>query len=117
MSTLEQLLQDKIDELEPYEPIDDKDLEEIDLNWLAPIEGVSLDRWAAISAGVVIGAKLEILLADAGIDHGQWSRACEAWSARLARDATLVIASSVEAAMRRVTRRLARGSIAPNRMS
>jgi hypothetical protein len=115
--TLEQLLQHKIDELEPYEPIDDQDLEEIDVNWLAPIEGVSLDRWAAISAGVVIGAKLEILLGDAKIDHVQWRRACEGWTARQARDATLVIAASLEAAMRRVTRRLARGSIPPHRMT
>lgn len=36
--TLEQLLQQKIDELEPWEPIDDEELEEVDPISLAPIE-------------------------------------------------------------------------------
>lgn len=113
MDTLEHLLQRKIDELEPYEPLDDHELEELDPIGLAPIDGISLDRWAAITAGAVIGAKLELLLGDAGIEHVQWRNACEGWSARLARDHTLVIAATLEAAFRRVSRRLARGSIPP----
>jgi hypothetical protein len=36
--TLEQLLQQKIDELEPWEPIDDEELEEVDPVSLTPIE-------------------------------------------------------------------------------
>lgn len=111
MDTLEQMLQQKIDELEPYEPIEDQDLEEIDPVWLAPIEGISLDRWAAISAGAQIGVKLELLIGDAGIEPERWRRVCEQWSSRLARDRTLVIAAELDAAMRKVTRRLARGSI------
>ena len=42
--TLEQLLQHKIDQLEPCEPIADADLEELDPSGLAPIEGVGPEQ-------------------------------------------------------------------------
>ncbi len=109
MSSLEQMLQEKIDELEPYEPIDEADLEEVDPCHLAPIEGVTLERWAAISAGAVIGADLDDLLVDARIDLERWNRVCEAWNERMARDGTLVIATSLGQAMRRVSKRVEEG--------
>ena len=109
MSSLEQLLQDKIDELEPYEPVDESDIEEVDPNHLASIEGVALERWAAISAGAVVGADLEDLLVDARIELERWNRVCEAWNERMARDTTLVIATTLGQAIRRVSRRVEEG--------
>ena len=106
MSSLEHLLQQKIDELEPYEAIDESDLEEVDATQLSSIEGVTLERWAAISAGAMIGANLDTLLIDAGIDDERWTRACEAWNERMARDGTLVIATSLGQAIRLVSKRL-----------
>ncbi len=109
MSSLEQLLQNKIDELEPYEPVDEADIEEVDPTRLSPIEGVTLERWAAISAGAVIGADLDDLLVDAKIELEQWNRVCEAWNERMARDGTLVIATSLGQAIRRVSKRVEEG--------
>jgi hypothetical protein len=106
MSSLEQLLQQKIDELEPYEPIEDSELEELQHTNLNSIEGVSLERWAAISAGAMIGANLDDLLVNAQIDPARWARACEAWNERMARDATLVIASSLGQAIRLMSKRI-----------
>lgn len=107
--TLEQLLQNKIDELEPYEAVDEADIEEVDPTHLAPIEGVTLDRWAAISAGAMIGADLDDLLVDARIELARWNRVCEAWNERMARDTTLVIASSLGQAIRQVSKRVEEG--------
>ena len=57
-----------------------------------PVEGVSLEAWAAINAKIVGGANHEDLLKGAGIDPGRWKRASDEWNARMARDTTFAIA-------------------------
>jgi hypothetical protein len=59
---------------------------------LAPVEGVSLDAWAAINASIVAGANLDDLLKGAGIDRARWDRVSAEWNARMARDTTFAIA-------------------------
>jgi len=59
---------------------------------LEPVEGVSLEAWAAINAKIVGGANHEDLLKGAGIDQARWKRASDEWNARMARDTTFAIA-------------------------
>jgi hypothetical protein len=56
-----------------------------------PVEGVTLEAWAAINAKIVSGANWEDLLKGAGIDKGRWERASAEWNARMARDTTFAI--------------------------
>jgi|CXWL01.1.fsa_nt_gi hypothetical protein len=59
---------------------------------MAPVEGVSLESWAAMNASLIQGANLDDLLKGAGIDKARWDRARAEWEARMARDTTFVIA-------------------------
>lgn len=59
---------------------------------LNPVEGVTLEAWAAINAAIVQGANLEDLLKGGGIDQARWDRAKGEWEARMARDTTFAIA-------------------------
>lgn len=56
-----------------------------------PVEGVSLEAWAAINAAIATGANHEDLLKGAGIDAGRWQRVSAEWNARMARDTTFAI--------------------------
>ena len=56
-----------------------------------PVEGVSLEAWAAINAAIISGASHEDLLKGAGIDQGRWDRVSAEWNARMARDTTFAI--------------------------
>jgi hypothetical protein len=56
-----------------------------------PVEGVSLEAWAAINASIVSGANHEDLLKGAGIDKARWDRVSAEWNARMARDTTFAI--------------------------
>jgi len=56
-----------------------------------PVEGVSLEAWAAINASIVGGANSEDLLKGAGIDKARWERVSGEWNARMARDTTFAI--------------------------
>jgi hypothetical protein len=58
----------------------------------APVEGVTLDAWAAINAAIVAGANHEDLLKGAGIPADRWQRVSAEWNARMARDTTFAIA-------------------------
>jgi hypothetical protein len=58
----------------------------------APVEGVSLEAWAAINASIVGGASRDDLLKGAGIDAARWDRVSAEWNARMARDTTFAIA-------------------------
>lgn len=58
----------------------------------APVEGVSLEAWAAINAALVAGADTEDLLVGAGLDTLRWRRATNEWNARMAADTTFAIA-------------------------
>jgi len=57
-----------------------------------PVEGVSLEKWAAMNAAIVGGANHEDLLKGAGIDQARWDRINAEWNARMARDTTFAIA-------------------------
>lgn len=56
-----------------------------------PVEGVSLEAWAAINASIISGANPEDLLKGAGIDKARWDRVSAEWNARMARDTTFAI--------------------------
>lgn len=58
---------------------------------LNPVEGITLENWAAINAAIVGGANHEDLLKSQGIDQGRWQRASAEWNARMARDTTFAI--------------------------
>ena len=57
----------------------------------APVEGVSLEAWAAINAAIVSGGNGEDLIKGAGIDQARWQRVSAEWNARMARDTTFAI--------------------------
>ena len=57
----------------------------------APVEGVSLEAWAAINASIIGGAHWEDLLKGARIDKARWDRVSAEWNARMARDTTFAI--------------------------
>jgi len=57
-----------------------------------PVEGVSLETWAAMNAAIVSGANPEDLLRGQGIDRPKWERVSAEWNARMARDTTFAIA-------------------------
>ena len=57
-----------------------------------PVEGVTLEGWAAINASIVSGANVDDLLKGAAIDRARWDRVSAEWNARMARDTTFAIA-------------------------
>ena len=59
---------------------------------LAPVEGVSLEQWAAYNAAIVGGANTEDLLRGQRIDQARWARINEEWNARMSRDTSFVVA-------------------------
>ncbi len=63
-----------------------------------PVEGISLEAWAAINAAIVGGSATEGLLKGAGIDKARWDRASAEWNARMARDTTFAITTVYGAA-------------------
>ncbi len=63
-----------------------------------PVEGTTLEAWAAINAAIVGGANHEDLLKGAGISAESWQRINEAWNARMASDTTFAIAQIYGAA-------------------
>ncbi len=58
---------------------------------LNPVEGLTLEKWAAMNAAIVGGASPEDLLKANGLDQGRWERASAEWNARMARDTTFAI--------------------------
>lgn len=58
-----------------------------------PVEGVTLEAWAAINASIVSGANWEDLLKGARIDKARWDRVSAEWNARMARDTTFAVAT------------------------
>jgi hypothetical protein len=59
---------------------------------LNPVEGISIEFWAATNAAIVQGSSPDDLLKGAGIDKARWDRARAEWEARMARDTTFAIA-------------------------
>ena len=58
---------------------------------LNPVEGITLEKWAAMNAAIVSGASIEDLLKANGLDQGKWERASAEWNARMSRDTTFAI--------------------------
>lgn len=58
-----------------------------------PVEGVTLEKWAAINAAIVSGANHEDLLKGNGISQARWDKARVEWEARMSRDTTFAIAT------------------------
>lgn len=56
-----------------------------------PVEGVTLEAWAAMNASIISGTNVDDLLKGAGIDRGRWDRVSAEWNARMARDTTFAI--------------------------
>jgi hypothetical protein len=61
---------------------------------MAPVEGVTLEAWAAFNAAIVQGANLDDLLKGASIDRAKWDKASAEWNARMSRDTTFAIATT-----------------------
>jgi len=59
---------------------------------LAPVEGISLEKWASINAAIVGGANHEDLLRGQGIDQARWDKVNAEWNARMSRDTTFAVA-------------------------
>jgi hypothetical protein len=59
----------------------------------APVEGVTLEAWAATNAAIIGGANIDDLLKGAGIDRARWDRVSAEWNARMARDTTFAVAT------------------------
>jgi hypothetical protein len=61
---------------------------------MAPVEGISLETWAALNAALSQGANHDDLLKGAGIEPGRWQRARDEWNARMSRDTTFAITTA-----------------------
>jgi hypothetical protein len=59
---------------------------------LNPVEGISLEQWAAMNAAIAQGVSLDDMLKGQGVDKARWDRASAEWNARMSRDTTFVIA-------------------------
>ena len=65
---------------------------------LEPIEGVTLEAYAAIVGQLVAGGDLDTLVRQAGLDRARYDRVAEGWGARMAQDATFAVAIAYGAA-------------------
>jgi hypothetical protein len=61
---------------------------------MTPVEGITLEAWAAFNAAIVGGANLDDLLKGAGIERARWDAASAEWNARMSRDLTFAIATT-----------------------
>jgi hypothetical protein len=60
---------------------------------LDPVEGVSLEQWAAAQAALSQGSTAAEQCGALGIDEAAWERVSAEWNARMARDKTATIAT------------------------
>lgn len=63
-----------------------------------PVEGISLESWAATNAALISGANLGDMLRGQGVSQAAWEKASAEWNARMARDTTFAIATTYGAA-------------------
>ncbi|HEU0036972.1 MAG TPA: hypothetical protein VFQ53_40455 [Kofleriaceae bacterium] len=59
-----------------------------------PVEGIDLERWAALNAAIVGGSTAEDVIRGAGLDPARWERVNAEWNARMARDTTMAISAA-----------------------
>lgn len=60
---------------------------------LDPVDGVSLEAWAAFNAALIQGGHQDDLLKGVGMSPARWERVSAEWTARMSRDATFAIAT------------------------
>jgi hypothetical protein len=65
---------------------------------LSPVEGVSVEQWAKIQAGIAGGGDHNALLAQAGIDPATWERVSAEWMSRMQTDTTHTVSQVYAAA-------------------
>ena len=58
---------------------------------LEPVEGVSVEEWAKIQAGIAGGGDQGALIAAAGMDQAKWDRVSAEWMARMQSDTSFTI--------------------------
>jgi hypothetical protein len=56
-----------------------------------PVEGITLERWAALNASMASGTNMQDMLKGAGIDQARWERASAVWMDRMSKDTTFAI--------------------------
>jgi hypothetical protein len=61
---------------------------------LDPVEGVSLETWAAVQAAIASGGNAQALCAQAGIDDARWQRVSAEWNNRMSTDTTATVATA-----------------------
>jgi hypothetical protein len=71
---------------------------------LNPVDGITLEQWAAMNAAIVQGVNLDDMLKGQGIDKARWDKAKGEWEARMARDTTFVIAQIYGAAFQNASK-------------
>ncbi len=71
---------------------------------LNPVDGITLEQWAAMNAAIVQGVNLDDMLKGQGIDKARWDKAKAEWEARMARDTTFVIAQIYGAAFQNASK-------------
>lgn len=60
---------------------------------LEPVEGVTMEQWAAGQASLSQGGTLDAILSGLGIDQPAWDRVSAEWNDRMSRDSTATIAT------------------------
>ncbi len=63
-----------------------------------PVEGLTLEAWAALNAAIASGVNAEDALRGAGVSMARWQRASDEWNARMSRDTTFAITTVYGAA-------------------
>jgi hypothetical protein len=71
---------------------------------LNPVDGISLEQWAAMNAAIAQGSNLDDMLKGQGVDKARWDRARTEWEARMARDTTFVVAQIYGAAFQNASK-------------
>jgi hypothetical protein len=71
---------------------------------LNPVEGITLEQWAAMNAAIAQGVNLDDMLKGQAIDKARWDKARAEWEARMARDTTFVIAQIYGAAFQNASK-------------
>lgn len=71
---------------------------------LNPVDGITLEQWAAMNAAIVQGVNLDDMLKGQGIDKARWDKAKAEWEARMSRDTTFVIAQIYGAAFQNASK-------------
>ncbi|MEZ4369138.1 MAG: hypothetical protein R2939_23065, partial [Kofleriaceae bacterium] len=60
----------------------------------APVQGLSLEAWAALNAAIASGMNAEDVLKGAGVSKARWDAASAEWNARMAADTTFAITTA-----------------------